>query len=322
MPTWEEDDAAIYAESLLCTFLQSLGGTQTLPVVLPMVETLLSNKNDWKQQRAALSILEQCLFAAPVTFAQYVPVAVETALKLATTSDNLRVQFQAVVLLGALCEADSALDGDIRGQYGARILQVFAQMVQCKCSKIAAVACLSLVSYCRGGGDVVNGATLVVPFLKEMLMALVTGPLSWDVSESGAVAVKIRAIGAVACLAQSSEDAFCPFYSNVMPGLLGCTQLPSPSYEMSRLRGAAMEAATIVGQAVSESNRKYLSVVFYTWKAASLLIFFAPYLQASCTWAMPRKLCTWQCQCFKLTTPLVQQFPWTSSFLHAHELPR
>lgn len=304
----------------MSTFLQSLGGTQTLPVVLPMVETLLSNKNDWKQQRAALSILEQCLFAAPVTFAQYVPVAVETALELAINSENLRVQFQAVVLLGALCEADSTLDRNIRAQYGARILQVFAQMVQSKCSKIAAVACLSLVSYCRGGGDAVDGATLVVPFLKELLMALVTGPLSWDVSEPGAVAVKIRAIGAVACLAQSSEDAFCPFYSDVMPGLLGCTQFPSPSYEMSRLRGSAMEAATIVGQAVSESNRKYQYVLFCI-RGRLQVSHCRCFLQASCTWAMPRKLCTWQCQCFKLTTPLVHQFPWMNYFLHAHESP-
>ena len=236
-------------------FIQSLGGTQALPVVLPMVEALLAN-NEWEQQRAALAILEQCLFAAPVTFVQHVPVAVETALHLASTSDNLRVQFQAVVLLGALCEADDeALDGNIRARYGARILEVFARMVQCRCSKIAAVACLSLVSYCRGGGAV-DGATLVVPYLKDLLMALVTGPLSWDVSESGAVAVKIRAIGAVACFAQSAQEAFVPYYGDVMPGLLGCTQLPSQSYDMSRLRGAAMEAATIVGQAVSETNRK------------------------------------------------------------------
>jgi len=220
-----------------------------------MVESLLAN-NEWKQQRAALSILEQCLFAAPVTFAQHVPVAVETALQLASTSENVRVQFQAVVLLGALCEADEDLDGNIRAKYGPRILQVLARMVQCPCSKIAAVACLSLVSYCRGGGAV-DGETLVVPYLKELLMALVTGPLSWDVAQSGTVAVKIRAIGAVACLAQSAEEAFVPYYGDVMPGLLGCTQLPSQSYEMSRLRGAAMEAATIVGQAVSESNRKH-----------------------------------------------------------------
>lgn len=221
-----------------------------------MVESLLQS-NEWKQQRAALVILEQCLFAAPISFAQYIGVAVETALQLASTSSNLRVQFQAVVLLGALCEADDDLQGNIRAQYGARILQVFAKMVQSPCSKIAAVTCLSLVSYCRAGGASDDGDSLVVPYLKELLMALVTGPLSWDVATPGVVAVKIRAIGAVACLAQSSGEAFVPFYGDVMPGLLGCTQLPSQSFEMSRLRGAAMEAATIVGQAISETNRTF-----------------------------------------------------------------
>lgn len=251
MPTWEEDDTAIYAASLLSMFIQSLGGTQTLPVVLPTVETLLANNSEWKQQRAALSMLEQCLFAAPVTFAQHVGIAVETALQLASTSDNLRVQFQAVVLLGVLCEADDDLDGNIRAQYGARILREFACMVHCRCSKIAAVACLSLVSYCRGGGsNSVDGATLVVPYLKELLVAFGDGS-----AFVGSVAAKIRAIGVVACLAQSAEEALVPYYGDVMPGLLGCTQLQSQSYEMSHLRGAAMEAATIVGQAVSECNR-------------------------------------------------------------------
>lgn len=249
MPTWEGDDTATYAEELLGSFLQSLGGKQALPVVLPMVETLLVNK-EWKHQRAALSILEQCLYAAPVTFLSHLPITVQTAVRLAS-SDNMRVQFQAVILLGALCGAD--IRGvDIRTQYGARILQELVTMVQHPCTKISAVACLTLVSYCRGGDIVKDRASLVVPYLKDLLMALVTGPLSQD---NGAV--KIRAIGAVACLAEAAGEAFVPFYGDVMPGLLGCTQLPSPSYEMSRLRGAAMEAATIVGQGVSESNRKY-----------------------------------------------------------------
>ena len=252
MPIWEGDDTAMYAESLLYTFLNCLGGTQTLPVILPMVETLLTN-NDWKHQRAALSILEQCLYAAPVTFSQHVPVALETALHLASTP-SLRVQFQAVVLLGALCQSDD--DAIMRTQHGARILQVLVQTVQSPCSKVASVACLTLVSYCRGG-DNVDGAALVVPYLKDLLMALVAGPLSWDDT-----AVKVRAIGAVACLAEAAGDAFCPYYNDVMPGLLACAQLPSHSYDMSRLVGSSMEAATVVGQAVSETNRK-LSVYLF-----------------------------------------------------------
>lgn len=260
MPTWEGDDTATYAEELLGSFLQSLGGKQALPVVLPMVETLLGNQ-EWKHQRAALSILEQCLYTAPVTFLSHLPITVETALHL-TSSDNMRVTFQAVILLGALCGAD--IRGvDIRTQYGARILKELVNMVQHPCTKISAAACLTLVSYCRGG-DIKDRASLVIPYLKHLLMALVAGPLSQD---NGAV--KIRAIGAVACLAEVAGEAFVPFYGDVMPGLLGCTQFPSPSYEMSRLRGAAVEAATIVGQGVSESNRKYCANVL----SLSVIIF-------------------------------------------------
>jgi hypothetical protein len=189
------------------------------------------------------------------------------------------VQFQAVILLGALCGADIP-SVDIRTLYGARILQVLVKMVQHACTKISAVACLTLVSYCRGG-DVPDRGLLVVPYLKELLMALVAGPL---VQENEAV--KIRAIGAVACLAEAAGAAFCPFYGDVMPGLLACTRLPGTSYEMSRLRGAAMEAATIVGQAVSESNRKPNVCLF----SKRFHVLTHIHYQVICTSKMPKPL--------------------------------
>lgn len=273
---WEEDDVALHAEALLESLLQNVGGgSQSLPVVLPLVETLLADSNNWKHQRAALSILERCLEAAPVTFSRHVPIAMETALTLLSKKDcNIRVQYQAMNLLGALCEADNNSDGkhtqqeSVRRQYGPRILQAISQSCQSPCTKVASVACLSIVSYCRGGDiSSVGRETMVVPYLKDILMALVAGPLSLEVGGAvagsevniGAVTVKVRAIGAVACLAEAAAEAFVPFYGNVMPGLLACAQLQvsttSNTHELSLLRGASIEAATIIGQATSEANR-------------------------------------------------------------------
>jgi hypothetical protein len=70
----ETDDMAVYSESLLSTFLHDLGGGEhSLPVVLPLVQSMLNGTN-WKQQRAGLSILTQCLYAAPVTFSPHIAV--------------------------------------------------------------------------------------------------------------------------------------------------------------------------------------------------------------------------------------------------------
>jgi hypothetical protein len=273
----------MYAESLLCSFLQNLGGAQqSLPVVLPMVESLLSNSTQWQHQRAALSILEQCLYAAPVTFAQHAPIAVETALHLASTNGNPRVQFQAMVLLGALCEADDSLGCQIRVQNGGRLLQAMAGLVASRCTKVAAIACLAVVSYCRGGqaSTKQDGESLVTPFLKDILLALVTGPLSLEIMngssvDSGAVAVKVRAVGAVACLAEATGEAFVPFYRNVVPGLLGCAQIASNQYDIARLRGAAIEAVTIVGEAVAETSRD-----LYVSDAGTVMQIVIPLLQS------------------------------------------
>jgi hypothetical protein len=262
---WEGDEIALYAESLLESLLHTFG-SHALAVVLPLVEQLLASSSnsggngngDFKLPRAGLVALQCCLVATPVSFAPHMSVALEAALSLFANSSNARVQFQGIFLLGVLCESGAHKD-EIREQYGARLWQTLAQAAQSPCTKIAAMACLSMVSYCRGDPSdktEVDGERFVVPYLTNVLQALVSGPLSFELTHSGAVVVKVRAVGAVACLAQASGPDFVTYYADIMPGLLACAQLSSGgSYEVSRLKGAAIEAATIVGQALGEDHR-------------------------------------------------------------------
>ena len=316
--SWEEDDAAIYAESLLESFLRNLGGgTATLPVVLPLVEALMNsaagaaNGSGWRQYRAALSILERCLDAAPVTFAPHVPVAVEAALNLASNNPCERVQLQALQLLGALCNADTVEDDpaysppanatpiQVRAVYGGRILQAASALVASPCAKVSSHACLVLVSFCRGGNGKENcGVSIkkdfLVAYLQDVLMALASGPLSLDISDpvkvsAGAVTVLVRAISAVACLADTAGEDFAPFYGNIMPGLLGCTQFglqidtngvraasagSAIGHDFATLRGSAIESATIVGEAVDNESifvpdaEKIVGIILPSLKAA------------------------------------------------------
>ena len=276
---WEEDDVTIYAESLLESFLRSLGGgSHSLPVILPMVENLLSI-NHWQNQRGALSILKLCLNATPLTFSQHIPVAVETAVNL-SCHPCVRVQFQAIELLGALCHADG-IQGDsfltshsieVRKKYGGRILQMLTQLLSSSCTKISSHACLAIVSYCRGGNGkddagISIDSSLLLPFMSDVLMALASGPLAFDMANEGpnhgTVTVLVRAIAAVACLAEAVGEEFAPFYGNIMPGLMSCAQYGldikkvggltgALAQDLVTLRGAAVEAATIVGQAVGD----------------------------------------------------------------------
>jgi len=251
----EDEEVFHYAQELLESIIHSFG-SHALPVLLPCVEQLLGSCNT-TGTRAGLGALQSCLLAAPKSFAPHLPVAMEAALNLYGNSSSVRVQYQALYLLGIVCD----LDSEVALRYVGRLLPALQQAVQSPCSKVAAVACSAIVSYCRPEKGAVDGETYVVPYLSDVLAALVAGPLSNDAADVGSVVVKVRAIGAISCLAEASREAFVGIYGSVMPGLLNCVNTPpnangSGCHELAALRGAAVEAATIVGQAIGEEHRQ------------------------------------------------------------------
>jgi hypothetical protein len=273
--------------------------------VFQLVDVLLSNSS-WQSERAVLSILERCLAAAPVTFAPHVAATVETALRLAS-SGSVRVQYQALQVLGALCIANyvgeevSRSQIVVRENYGDRMLECIAALVKSSCSKVAVNACLAIVSYCRGGNGSENclvpiDKELIVPFVGPLLEALQACPLAVDVSNpasisEGSLTVLMRAIDAVACLADASGEDFVPFYG-IMAGLKSCAtfgldqqggvsgQVKS-SFEVKKLRGSALEAATIVGAAVSGSEGE--NVEMYAQDASDIMTIATTLLNSGST---------------------------------------
>mmetsp|Transcript_27299 Transcript_27299/g.31798 ORF Transcript_27299/g.31798 Transcript_27299/m.31798 type:complete len:1305 (+) Transcript_27299:116-4030(+) len=278
---WENDDIAIFAESILDSFLKNGGGgSLSLSFVLSVVESFLAS-NNWQELRAGLAILESCLTSSPFAFVPHVSVALEAALNF-TSHPCVRVQYQAIQLLAALCQADNiSVESrgcgissrpilDLRKQHGKRILQSIAQLMSSKCCKVLSHACLAIVSYCRGGNGKENAGvaidkSLVLPYFGDILNAITCGPLSLDIAS--AAVVFIRAFGSIACLADVAENEFASYYGTIMPGLLECASFGldrdqsglisasgSTTHDIVALRGAAIEAATIVGQSIEESD--------------------------------------------------------------------
>ncbi len=291
---WENDDIAIFAETILDTYLQNGGGgSQSLPIILSFVEALLKS-TEWQNLRAGLTILEACLNASPHSFAAHVPVAVEAALSF-STHQCVRVQYQAIQLIGSLCQADNVLSSEgggivVREKYGKRILQSFAHHLSSQCPKIISHACLGIVSFCRGENGKENASTTlsvdshILPYLGDVLSAISIGPLSRDVASS--VVLYIRAFGSIACLADVAGSNFAPFYDKVIPGLMECTSFGiqrhvnctvsatgPTSHEIVALRGAAIEAATIVGQAIGDDDIRFHS------EAEKIMTLIVPLLQ-------------------------------------------
>jgi len=240
----EDDDDFCYATTLFGRLVMILGNG-SLPVLLPLVENFMAaGKNDWRQFCAALTMMQTCLYVGPIMFAPHVNVALEAALELSKT-DHVRLQHQSLLLLGALCESGNVEVG------GRRILEAAARLVSSPCSKVSTTGSAVVISFCRSEGP-------VEPFCREVLQILVAGPLSQQaINEKnkvdyGALASKVKAIGAVACLADACAEGFLPFYDAIMPGLLTTVQTHSSSDEGAQLRGAAMEAMTIIGQAIGQ----------------------------------------------------------------------
>lgn len=130
--------------------------------------------------------------------------------------------------------------------------------------KVSSHACNALISFLRGDGSTNENCVegeLVVPFLRGLLQALGEGPLgkAGTINQEGAVLV-VSGINALACLADVVGKDFEPYYANFMPGLLSFMKIGLSSQgmpvnagedsSMAILRGSAIEAASILGEAV------------------------------------------------------------------------
>eukprot|EP00339_Tiarina_fusa_P012853 CAMPEP_0117080916 /NCGR_PEP_ID=MMETSP0472-20121206/57068_1 /TAXON_ID=693140 ORGANISM="Tiarina fusus, Strain LIS" /NCGR_SAMPLE_ID=MMETSP0472 /ASSEMBLY_ACC=CAM_ASM_000603 /LENGTH=734 /DNA_ID=CAMNT_0004808707 /DNA_START=36 /DNA_END=2237 /DNA_ORIENTATION=- len=225
----DDDEQAWFAESLMESFLRHLGAP-ALQVVLPLCETLLAS-TDWAHAHAGLAILECALEATPVSVAVHTDVMINAAASLAA-SPNVRVQHRALRLLGVLCGAPQQ---QLQPSHSKLLLERLAGALSNPCTKVSATASLSLVSFCRGTED---AESTILPFLSDLLTALVRGPLSLTDNDTGSITTRVRAMGATACLAEAVGEAFAPMYPQIMPGLLATAQQPAVE-----LAGAAVEAA-------------------------------------------------------------------------------
>jgi len=257
------NDEAAFAETLMESFLQNLAGP-ALTVALPIVRQLLDGNSNWRHKRAGLAILESGLVAAPVALAPHVPEILNSAASLTgvnTTPQHPRVQYQAIRLMGAICETHPSVCRD----NGQTILERTAAALGSPVSKLSSMASQVISSYCRCGADDdvdddQGRQQSLVQFLPDILKALIHGPLSINDVSTGSVTARVRAMNATACLAETSEEDFRPFYAHVMPGLISCIQLPQ-----SEVASAALQSLTIVGQAVGKDMFQPDAVQVLSW---------------------------------------------------------
>ena len=258
------DDDSTAAAEVLEALLHDLSAKLTFPTVLPLVTQLLSSA-DWRSKRAGLEALGRTASASPVSFSPYLPTTVAAALS-CCADGNVRVQFQALHLLGAVCNRAVAEAPDsVQALHGGAIVAAVSSLVASPEIKVAAAACEVVVSFCRGSSTAsVLPPSSIAPFLPPLLSAISSGVLArmGECEKEGVCVLAVAGINAVACVADAAQEHFQQHYEAFMPGLLQCMTMnlsPSTCSPLSRsleengcamVRGAAMEAAAIVGGAV------------------------------------------------------------------------
>ena len=282
--TEADDEDITYAQILLQDMLHTTCGvgstTTTTPAsclqttVLPAVEQWMNvNKSSYTPNaaKAAAMLVLQCVVEAlPVSFAPYRSVATEAALACCACAaedyQDVRVQHHALVLLALLSEVNENDDTNSNASSSGRILEALVRCSHSPCPRVAATACLAMVSYCRccfSDDSNQDASHFFLPYVSDILAALTSGPLRQIAENSGMVVVQIRAMGALAAVAQVCGPTFAPYYGSVMPSLVACCtqQTGAAAAAACSLHqiGAAVEAATVIMQALGDEQKHLLA---------------------------------------------------------------
>lgn len=245
-----DDDYYTFALELLGAFVGSLGG---LSHVLPLAEQALQQPS---QAKIGFSILRTVLQVAPVSVQPHIPTMVQACLHHASNShtSSARIHYQILELWGDMAHTQS-----LPTEALPSILESLAMTISTTTtsSKIPARACRTLTFVAQYHAEDLTPILEAGDGFSQLWQVLIQGPLSLPHTTPGALAVKVRAVGAIAGLAQachssssSSSDGslFTPqYYAHLMPGLVGLLLDPTTPHE---LQTASLEAVTLVGQAV------------------------------------------------------------------------
>jgi hypothetical protein len=261
---YEPDDQSAAAAECFEAFVHDLKTKKTFPTILPLIQQMVSSA-DWTMQKSGLEALVRVSSASPVSFTVHRDATVTMALT-ALDSANVRVQYQAMQLLGCLCNKTGEADAkSIQSTHGNAIASKLGPLISSPCLKVSDAACAVLISFCRGSSnDSVIESSQIQPMLPTLLGAISTGVLARmsQCEEEGVCVLAVGGINALACVADASKEHFAAYYSAYMPGLMSCMTMNldqatgntlSRNLEdngASNVRGAAMEAATIVGASV------------------------------------------------------------------------
>ncbi|KAF9939192.1 hypothetical protein BGZ65_011271 [Modicella reniformis] len=235
----EEDpeENHVVGEHAMDRLARALGGKAMLPICFVYIPRMLANNEDWKSRRAALMALSGIAEGCARIMEAELGKIIQMILPFLRDS-HPRVRYAACHAVGQMA---TDFTGVIQKNHHAIVLSnLIPVMDDAPFPRVRAHAAAALVNFCEAAEK-----RTLEPYLDAIFERLLS------LLNTGTTYVQEQAITTIATVADSAEERFVKYYSNIMPLLMDVLR-QATSREYRLLRGKAMECASLIALAVGK----------------------------------------------------------------------
>ena len=220
-------------------------GCRTLaPPLLAQVQAFAGNP-DWAHRRAAVAGLCRLAEGSSAQFIKNNYFEQSLAFLNGALSDSSpRVRYEALQTLGRFAVLFPQQLEKLVTQFVPTVTAILGDVSACdrvRGHATAALINLTNPEYCES--EMLTNSGVLEPLLRTLAESL----------QNTSAAVQPFCLDLLGCVAHAAEDAFAPYYSSFMPGIKSIMVSTRGNPELAKLRGKAIRAVGLVGEAVGAS---------------------------------------------------------------------
>ncbi|KAJ3333055.1 hypothetical protein HDU76_011870 [Blyttiomyces sp. JEL0837] len=233
----DNDEDYVYAEQAMDRLSIALGGNSMLSIAFNVIPSYLGDAADWKKRHAglmAISVMgEGCH--------DVMKNSLNDIMNRSARDPHPRVRYAACNAIGQMCTDFTRF---LQTEFNDLILtSLVPLMSDSENPRVQAHAAAALVNFMEDADKY-----KVVPSLPEIMKHLLS------LLHTQKTYVQEQAITTIATVADCAEDAFQPFYNEIMPVLLQILSQEAGDKRFRLLRGKALESASLIGLAVGKDT--------------------------------------------------------------------
>jgi len=244
-----EEDMSDPSALSLDRIAKALGGQAILSVLFPMTQVMLGS-DDWKQRRTALFAFAIVAEGCKKLMYSQLPEIVPAILYFCCNDQHVRVRYAAIHCIGQFAQDFGSriqYEKNFQDLFHAEVFQMVITSlgpINSGCPRIYALTTNMIVNFCDPESC---KSSYVLSVLDPILQIL------FQILHSSPVFVQQSTLTAIAILARLCSTKFSSYYDIFVPLVKNILVQASPK-DMSILRGKAIEAISLIGQAVGREK--------------------------------------------------------------------